>query len=117
MITPATLNLTVYRGTDFELVVRRLVEVDGDAYDLTDWTPIAQVRATASNGTLITTLNATLGTPTNGEVEMSLTPTATLALAAGEYVWDLLFEDPDGVRSGPYLAGRFVVAEPVTKFP
>jgi hypothetical protein len=113
-LTPASLYLRLYRGADFAAVIT-CQDSAGNAVDLTGYTIVAQARRTPS-GTLVKDLAPVISDAAAGEITSTLTAADTLAIPAGEYVWDMFVEDNAGFRSGPYVAGKFIVSEPVSKF-
>ena len=113
-LTPASLYLTLYRGTDFSVIIT-CQDSAAAAVDLTGCTFVGHVRSIPS-GSLIKSLAPAVTDASAGEITITLTDTETLAIAAGDYVWDLFMQDATGIRSGPYVAGRLTVREPVSKF-
>lgn len=115
-IKPASLDLTIYRGTDFSAIIT-FQDTNEAAIDITGYDFIAQVRKAPTFSVVAIDLNPTIYNAAAGEVKMELTHAQTIQLTASDqYYWDLLVEDPTGLRTGPYVAGRFMIKEPVSKF-
>lgn len=91
--------------------------IDGVAQDLTGWTARMQVRPAVDSGTITLDIDTTDGGielgGTEGTVTILISATATAALTAGSYVYDL--ELVDGTEVTALLAGAFVVAPEVTR--
>lgn len=113
-MTPATLNLTLYRGTTFALGF--ICKDDNLAViNLTGWTAHAMVRTTPQRH-LVLDLQPTIPVGTDGRVSISLTDEQTAAIETpGEFEWDLVLERPSGEKLGPFLAGVFVITTANTR--
>jgi hypothetical protein len=112
-MTPAELNLTLYRGTTFAQTFTckdsNLVVVN-----LTGWSAYAQVR-TDPQKHLVLDLAPTITDPTGGEVSISFTDEETALMVPGDFVWDFVLERPSGERLGPFLAGTFTITTANTR--
>jgi len=91
--------------------------IDGVVQDLTGWTARMQVRPTISSATVTLDLDSTGGEivlgGAAGTVTILIAASATAALTAASYVYDL--ELVDGTEVTALLAGTFVVAPEVTR--
>jgi hypothetical protein len=84
-------------------------------FDLTGWKVWAWVKQTPG-GTLIQDLNPQIDAdPTLGKITMGMTDEETFGLTTGDFFWDMIFEDPSGVRLGPLFAGSFTIAQLITE--
>ncbi len=110
---PVNAPVLVYRKTDLTIEVSVLDSAD-DPVPITGWTFAAHVRRTV-DGELVLDLEPAIADAAQGLVRIFHDATVTEDLTPGKYVWDFIAIDPDGNRTGPYLAGEFVVKEPVTK--
>ena len=109
-MTPATLNLTVYRGITFDPVVFNVKDGSGVAINLSGW----QVFAKSRNGTgKLVDLGPTITSAATGQVTISFTATETSDFKIGKQEWDMTFEKPTGEKLGPYIAGEITVKDTV----
>lgn len=97
MYSPATLNLSLHRRTDFALTVK-LKDENGAAKDLTGWT-VASSISTEYGAAVVDSFQVDTAQLASGEFTLSLSEADTEALAAGDYAWDCLVLDTDGKRS------------------
>lgn len=104
-------NLYIDQGTTYSLSIT-VSDQNGDIKDLTEYTAAAQMRKSYySSGA--TSFTASISSPTDGEVTISLTATQTSALKAGRYVYDIeITSDEETLR---ILEGIVVVNPEVTK--
>jgi hypothetical protein len=111
-MTPALLNFTLYRGSDFDPIVITVRDEDTEnPIDLTNWGVIGKTRDT--NGTVID-LVPTITDPPNGQVTIGFSGAETLGFDVGRHPWDLVFIQPDGSPLGPYVAGDITVKDVVS---
>lgn len=108
-------DFKIYQGSTFDEILQ-LQQSDETPIDLTGYDARMQIRSTLGN-TLIADLTSGNGgitiTPLTGQIDLLLTPTATAALAAGTYRYDL--EVFDGTRVDKYLRGTIqVIGETTT---
>ena len=94
-----TYNLLIKRGDDFSRSLTFYVGkyCDGVKRDVSASTFYAQIRPIAGSATLTETFAINMASASTGKIILSLTDTETLAMTAGDYVWDLL-EDASGTR-------------------
>lgn len=111
---PGNLSLTLWRGTTFGPVEITCKDSNGDVVDLTGWSVFAQVRATTGSHVVLD-LEPSIPLGTDGKVTFGFTDEETIEIPHGEYVWDLVLEQPTGEKLGPILAGSFVVKTAVTR--
>jgi hypothetical protein len=87
----------------------------GDPVDLTGFTARAEVRPTISSEVLTLDLAPTIPTPANGVIVVSVSDEITAGIEAGNYVWGLVLETPEGnvipIESGPILFRQIVPRE------
>lgn len=88
-------NLTIDQGSTFSVDID-VTDADGDALNLTDYTVKGQMRKTYTSSTA-TTFVSEITNATGGVVTISLTATATNALKAGRYVYDVEITSPTSV--------------------
>lgn len=89
---------------------------NGTAIDLTGYSAAMKVRPHASSDSVIFTAgtsNLTVGT-TSGTIALSVSSTATAALAAGTYAYDLELTSGSSVVTR-LLEGKFTVKAEVTR--
>jgi hypothetical protein len=115
MIKPGTHNVTCFQGATFDLDFT--VKLAGTAINLTGYTARMQVRETAEAGTAVLSL-ATAGSGitlggTAGSISTTVAATATAAIEAGSYVYDM--ELVSGSVVTRILQGGFKVLPEVTR--
>jgi hypothetical protein len=109
----AILNLQIDQGSTFSKQIT-VYQTDGTTIqNLTGYTIASQVRKNYTSTNFVT-INATNNDPTNGVIVMSLTATATAALKAGRYVYDLQITAADGTVSRT-IEGIITIKPEVTK--
>lgn len=113
MSAPGTYNLTVYRGDTLVLDVVLTDTTTGLVLDLTGYSALAQIRATADAASADASLAAVL-TPAEGKVTLTLSAAASAALTITTGVWDLQLTDGSGVVR-TYLAGSVTVTPDVSR--
>ena len=114
-MNPGRYNLTVYKGTTFQL--KPVWKIGGVPVDLTGYTADMQVRA-ATDTAIIVELSTTNGRITidaaYGRINLYISATDTAALTAGAYQYDLnLTNSVDGTVY-KILQGAFTIAASVT---
>jgi hypothetical protein len=110
-MTPATLNLTIYRGITLDSIIFNLKDGSGNPVNLGGW----QVFAKSRNGTgKVIDLNPLITNVAAGQVTISLDGTATNSFSTGEQQWDMIFQNPAGNKIGPYIDGKIFVKSTVT---
>lgn len=94
-------NLVLDQGTDFTVTIRYL-DSDGNAIDLTGYQARCKMRRSyySSNAT---TLGASITSPTDGNVTLSLNANTTSNLKIGRYVYDV-----EVVENSTYTVSRIV---------
>lgn len=108
--TDETVYVAVPRGDSLFLTVR--LGTDSGAADVTGWTWLAQVRDQAD--VLAATFTVTPTDPTNGVVELTLSPAETGAMTPGDYRWDLQGTDQNAdVRT--LAVGKLRIREDVSR--
>ena len=109
----AILNLQIDQGSTFSKQIT-VYQTDGTTIqNLTGYTIASQVRKNYTSTNFVT-INATNNDPTNGVIVMSLTATATAALKAGRYVYDLQITAADSTVTR-IIEGVITLRPEVTK--
>ena len=114
-MNPGRYNITVYKGTTFQL--SPVWKVDNLPVNLTGYTAIMQVRQFTDSAVLVelsTTNGRIVITPALGQVALTLTAAQTAALASGNYQYDLNLTSPAGIVY-KILQGAFVILDSVTQ--
>jgi len=108
----AVSNLLIYQGADF--ITDFTVENDnGTMFDLTGYTVACKIKKHYTSSTAVTVTAAVLNPPTAGQVQLSLGNTATAAMKAGRYVYDVVITSTTGQKTR-VLEGTVSVLEGVT---
>ena len=81
-------NLYVDQGTTFNAVVQVFGD-DGLPFNLTGFTPTAQVRKNYATNTVAATFTSSVQTAANGTISLGLTASETGNLKYGRYVYDV----------------------------
>lgn len=99
MITPRTVDLIddlgIYVNASYDLDLT--LEDENGALDLTGFTIDADIK-NPETGAVIGTWTTAVLVPLNGEAELTMTPSYTLALPPGLYSYDLSVTSPSGER-------------------
>ena len=114
MINPGTYNITCPQGATFDRTFT--ISIGGTAMDLTGYTAAMQVRTSAEADSTLLSLTKgsgiTLG-GTTGTIGVVVASTASAAIAAGSYSYDL--ELNSGGTITRLLEGAFNVTGNVTR--
>lgn len=113
---PGKLDLIITRGVTWSAITATCRDAAGDAVDLTGCTPFADVRR-ALNKAVSFSLDCALGEEPGTILFPEISDTLTSTKPLGEFIWDLVLEDADGRRLGPFLAGRIIVEDINTRLP
>jgi len=85
----AKANIIIDQGTDYSTTLT-VTDDDGTATDLTGYTAAGQIRKHYSSSTTTATFDIAFSIDrTDGLITASLNRTATTAMAAGRYVYDI----------------------------
>ena len=108
----AVSNLLIYQGADF--ITDFTVENDnGTMFDLTGYQVACQIKKHYTSSTSVIVTAAILNPATAGQVQLSLGNTATAAMKAGRYVYDVVITSTTGQKTR-VLEGTVSVLEGVT---
>ena len=114
-MTPGKLNLTIRRGVTFTGVSFTCRDADGNPVNLAGWVPFAEMRKKADSAVVVDFAPVVLNAA-GGVVSIpAIAAEDTADLPLGDFYWDLLMDDTDGVRNGPYLAGKVTVQPLITQ--
>jgi hypothetical protein len=111
---PAILDLRISKGITFGPVQIYCQDEDLAPVDITGWQVFAQVRRNPNGDVLFDLLPVITDGPA-GEITLSADHEDTAELQAGLYRWDLILENPDGERLGPFIVGAVHVLAPITQ--
>lgn len=115
MINPGTYNITCPQGATFDKTFS--VALDGTPKDLTNFSAALQVRETFDSTTPVVSLTNGSGITLGGvlgTINVIVSSSATSAIPAGYYSYDLEITSGAGVRDR-LLEGKFVVTPEVTR--
>jgi hypothetical protein len=94
-----TLNLSIDQGADFEATIK-LYSGNTDSLNLTGYGFSGQIRRSYESQTTSATFTITSANPSGGELTLALSDTATAALRAGRYVYDvIIINSSTGVKT------------------
>ncbi len=108
----AITNFTIEQGTTFTTTVT-VKQATGVAFNLTGYTPRAQMRKSFYSTSKTDFTAAVEGAAANGQVTLSLTATQTAALTDGRYVYDI--EIDNGTTVYRVLEGMVTITPNVTR--
>lgn len=107
---PFRLDLTIIKGITYGPVIFNFKQQDATPFPLTGWKVLAYGRRYHNAKDKID-LNPVVTDGPNGQAQINMSDESTLALMGGEYNYDLILEDPNGIRTGPYFAGKLKITE------
>jgi tRNA threonylcarbamoyladenosine modification (KEOPS) complex Pcc1 subunit len=114
-MNPGRYNLTVYKGTTFEL--KPVWKIGGVPVNLGDYSANMQVRA-ATDTAVIVELSTSTGGATidaaDGRINLYISATNTSALTAGTYQYDLNLTNNSNGTVYKILQGAFIINASVT---
>ena len=114
-MVPGEYSITIYTGYQFQLTLV-LKDANDTALDLTGATAYAEVRPRGSTDTdPVLDLSPTSSGDATGTITIDVADESTEGLAEGVYQWDLMMDFGDGKRLGPYVVGKAVIREGITK--
>tara|TARA_Y100000114_G_scaffold127205_1_gene123776 strand:+ start:876 stop:1214 length:339 start_codon:yes stop_codon:yes gene_type:complete len=105
-------NLQMDQGADFTTTIN-LDNVDGTNFDLTGYTVKSQLAKTYASTTK-TTISASITNASGGEITLTMSNSATSALAAGRYVYDVEITQTSGGAKTRVIEGQITVHPQVT---
>jgi hypothetical protein len=124
-MSPEPLDLDIIRGITHDPIVVVFKNSAGAQVDLSGWAAFAQVRK-KPKGPVVLDLAPEILDPafsiydTTGPGRVKIadyTDEQTLAMNDAKLFWDIVLENPDGQRLGPFVAGKFdistIITEPV----
>ena len=85
-------ELFIEKGADFITSIT-LNDINGDAYNLTNFTAKSQVRKSYYSSSPTAEFLITINTPSSGVINMSLNSANTSNIAPGRYVYDVIIKD------------------------
>ena len=100
------------QGADFTTTIN-LDNVDGINFDLTGYTVKSQLAKTYASSTK-TTISASITNASGGEITLTMSNSATSALAAGRYVYDVEITQTSGGAKTRVIEGQITVHPQVT---
>ncbi len=106
---PASLAFTIYKGVTFGPVLITCTDSEGAPVDLTGWTAYATARLLAPGWPGEIDLAPSITNAAAGQITLGMTDDQTQALTTGKFGYDLVLQNPDGERLGPFLAGTISV--------
>lgn len=116
---PALLNLHIRRGITFGGMQITCKDAAGAPIALAGWSAIGQIRSKTDPGVLIHDLAPVIAADdAAGLITIPKIPWETTAtLAEGDYVYDIIPQNPAGDRLDPVLAGNVKISSVVTNTP
>lgn len=118
--------ITIIRGVTSDAIEIVFTNKNGDQVNLDGWNVYAQVRKAPGKGIVmdlnpqILAVGELLGY--DGEVDGpgrvklgAYTDEETFAMSNAKLFWDIVLEDTEGQRTGPYVAGPFNIITIITE--
>jgi len=112
-MTAARYDLVIDQGSDFALEFA--VAEEGLVKNLTGYSARAQLRPTKGSTTLSATFVCGIAQPTLGKVSMALSNTASSALTAGRFFYDLEIYTTNDAIVSRLLYGEVILTQEVTR--
>lgn len=113
LMTAATYNLTIDQGSDFALDL--VVNESGAVKDLTGYSARAQMRSTKGASTVSATFTCTIISAAAGTLKMQLINSASSAISAGKYYYDLEIFTSGDVIVSRLMQGTVILTPEVTR--
>jgi hypothetical protein len=111
----ASYNIFLQRDTDYaETLTFYSDECMSSVIDLTGYTFKAEIKASTSDSTVVETFAIDTSQATSGKIILSLTDTELLAMASGDYFWDLRVTTDAGVVAR-WVGGTVKVSGTITR--
>lgn len=117
----ATLNLSIVRTASFgpvAITCQRLAE-DGvtlEVVPLAGWSAYAEVRKSPGKAVVLDLSPVITADDAAGLITLpKIDHTALANLPLGTHAWDLILEDPDGVRYPPLVSGKADITRTTTE--
>lgn len=106
-------NLVINAGSDFSQSFTLEGSETNSAFDLNNYTVAAQMRKWYGSSSS-TNFTATITSPSEGTILITLTSTQTTSLKPGRYVYDVVITDDFGTKNR-VIEGMVLVTEGVTR--
>ena len=107
-------ELFIEQGSDYSTTIT-LNDVDGSAYDLSNYTGKSQMRKSYYSTNATAEFVITISDPTTGVIGINLDSANTANIAAGRYVYDVVIKTESNVKTR-VLEGIVNVLPQVTVF-
>lgn len=107
-------ELYLDQGTTFNNVINLTDDVTNQAINTLGYTASSQMRRSHWSSNIAANITCTFSNTANGELTLSMTPSATAAIKAGRYVFDVKLTDATGYVTRP-LEGIITVTPQVSK--
>ena len=107
-------NLYIEQGSTFNSVVT-LRNQDGTALNLTNYTVKSQFRKSYQSSVANNFTASVYGTSTNGQVRLQLTATASSAIKAGRYLYDIEITNTLNNEKFRVLEGIIILSPEITQ--
>ena len=104
-------NLFIDQGSDYSSIIT-LTNQDGTVINLTGYTVASQFRKSATSSTSVA-FTATVNNAATGQIRLQLSASASSAIAAGRYVYDIEITLSGAKRR--VLEGLVVISPEVTR--
>lgn len=113
---PAIVNLSIRRGVTFRGFSITCQNAQGAAVPLAGWSAYAQIRSQKDDSVIFDLAPTIAVNDDAGIITVPPIPYATtLTIPAGDYVFDLLPQDPSGTRYDPIIQGNVTITTAITR--
>jgi len=107
----ATLDLSTSKGTTSPVILIHAKDSGGAAVHLAGWSAFAQVRRDPVGDLILDLVPVIDPSDSSGLITIpAIAWSATAALPDGVYQWDLILQNPAGLRYPPILSGSYTIA-------
>lgn len=108
-------NMLVQQGVTYNQTITLSDTVTSTPINITGCTIAAQIREQYSDQTAAAVFTTAIPLGTDGQFQISLTPTQTSAIAFDRGVYDIEITYPGGVVKDRILQGNVVISKEVTR--
>ena len=105
-MTAARYDLTIDQGSDFSLELT--VKESGSAKSLCGWIAVAQLRSSKDAASAAAVFDATISSPTDGRITMTLPYYTSEAMKAGVYYYDLEIHEAASAAASAVQVSRLI---------
>lgn len=107
-------NLYIDQGTTFSTVVD-VTDQQGFPLNLSNYTVAAQMRKSYQSSSSVNFVATVYGNPLDGKIQLELSPSASSAMRAGRYLYDVEITNTGNSTKYRVLEGIVVITPEITR--